>query len=402
MAVKYKVIIVDDEYLVRTGLRQTVDWQSLCAEVVAECENGAQALDAVIKHGPDLIISDVRMPVMDGLMLAEKLAERGYDGAVIFYSGYSDFEYVRKALEYGVSGYVLKPVENKMLVEKVAETMAALEEKRKKRDALASLTSGASRVRETYFSKLEEGVDDKPLKDQLEVLDITVPADGIVIYGRRLNAQDGKFSAVYVGLARALENFGATGWLWDDRFITVTGLTDREALCARAGDLLDEIYPDGVCAAIGISPVYGKGVMIYEAALKAVGYASAVIPMGGVYTEKAYFHGEGKKRNRFISDVLEYIYGHYAEKLTVKSVAEKLYVSESHLMHEMKEELGTTFNECLKQFRIQRAKTLLKQGGMRVSEVASAVGFTDVRYFGQVFKESTGLTPSEYSDEDEK
>ena len=217
MAVKYKVIIVDDEYLVRTGLRQTVDWQSLCAEVVAECENGAQALDAVIKHSPDLIISDVRMPVMDGLMLAEKLAERGYDGAVIFYSGYSDFEYVRKALEYGVSGYVLKPVENKMLVEKVAETMAALEEKRKKRDALASLTSGASRVRETYFSKLEEGVDDKPLKDQLEVLDITVPADGIVIYGRRLNAQDGKFSAVYVGLARALENFGATGWLWDDR-----------------------------------------------------------------------------------------------------------------------------------------------------------------------------------------
>ncbi len=234
------------------------------------------------------------------------------------------------------------------------------------------------------------------------MLDITVPADGIVIYGRRLNAQDGKFSAVYVGLARALENFGATGWLWDDRFITVTGLTDREALCARAGDLLDEIYPDGVCAAIGISPVYGKGVMIYEAALKAVGYASTVIPMGGVYTEKAYFHGEGKKRNRFISDVLEYIYGHYAEKLTVKSVAEKLYVSESHLMHEMKEELGTTFNECLKQFRIQRAKTLLKQGGMRVSEVASAVGFTDVRYFGQVFKESTGLTPSEYSDEDEK
>lgn len=166
--------------------------------------------------------------------------------------------------------------------------------------------------------------------------------------------------------------------------------------------MLDEIYPDGVCAAIGISPVYGKGVMIYEAALKAVGYASTVIPMGGVYTEKAYFHGEGKKRNRFISDVLEYIYEHYAEKLTVKSVAEKLYVSESHLMHEMKEELGTTFNECLKQFRIQRAKTLLKQGGMRVSEVASAVGFTDVRYFGQVFKESTGLTPSEYSDEDEK
>ena len=70
MARTYKLIIVDNEYLVRKGIEKTVDWASLGIEVVAECDNGKKALEAVKKYAPDLIISDVRMPVMDGLELA--------------------------------------------------------------------------------------------------------------------------------------------------------------------------------------------------------------------------------------------------------------------------------------------------------------------------------------------
>ena len=87
-----------------------------------------------------------------------------------------------------------------------------------------------------------------------------------------------------------------------------------------------------------------------------------------------------------------------AEKVTVKWAAEKLFVSESHLMHEFKVETGKTFNDCLKYYRIAKAKELLKQGTMRVNEIAAAVGFSDGRYFGQVFKEQVGVTPSEYAE----
>ena len=401
MAEKYKLIIVDDEYLVRMGLKETVDWQSLSISVVAECENGAEALEAVKKFRPDLIISDVRMPVMDGLALAEKLARDSYDGAIIFYSGYSDFEYVRKALEYGVSGYVLKPVENTLLTDKVKETLAALEEVRKKRDALESLTSGAEYIKQMYFSRLGEGDDDKTLRDQLAVLNISVPTEGIALYGNCLRTDEEAFSKVFSELVKTLENFKVTGYINGGKFILITGLCDGEALYTYAERLLEEQYSDTVFTCIGISSLFGKGTTLGEAVTQAKKLASPVLPLGGVYTSGGIFHTEGKKPKRVIEDALALIYEHYPEKITVKWVADKLFVSESHLMHLFKDEVGNTFNDCLKNYRIVKAKEFLKQGNMRIKEVAAAVGFSDVRYFGQVFKELTGVTPSEFMEEDE-
>lgn len=393
MSCRYKLIIVDDEYLVRTGLRQTVDWQSMDIEVVAECENGAEALDAVYRLRPDLIVSDVRMPVMDGLELAQRLYDDGWDGAIIFYSGYSDFEYVRKALESGVSGYVLKPIENEKLIEKIKETLAALEAKRKKNEALSSLASGIMHVKDMYFFRLSEGEDDKSLRDQLAVLNVVIPEKGLVVYGKSLRIGDEKLSAVYDGLSEALVNFGVTGYLWEDKFILVTGLQDREALCACAQRLLDS---NGVQAAIGVSSAFGCGNFIYQAAVQAKRRATPTLALAGVYAEDEYTAADEKRPKKIVDEVLALIYEHYAEKITVKWCADKLFVSESHIMHEFKERVGKTFNDCLKGYRIAKAKEFLKSGKMRINEVAAAVGFSDVRYFGQIFKEQTGKTPSEY------
>lgn len=398
MAAKYKILIVDDEYLVRRGLRETVDWSVLDAEIVAECENGRQAIAEVERCRPDLIISDVRMPVMDGLAMAEKLAEMNFDGAVIFYSGYSDFEYVRKAMEYGVSGYVLKPEENDLLTRKAAETIAVLEERRKKSNALQSLSSGAAYIKEIYFRKLEEGVDDRSLRDQLSVLNISLPRSGTVLYGKALRMLDAAFEELYRALLRALDNFKAVGDCSREKFIIVTGLTDADALRECAERLYGECGKNASFACVGLSGAFGADADLCTAAAQAKAAASPVFEVGGVFSFAEAGMRGGKKLKKIAEDALALIVAHYSEKITVKWAADKLFISESHLMHEFKEETGATFNECLTYYRIAKAKELLAQGKMRINEIATAVGFADGRYFGQVFKERVGITPSEYID----
>lgn len=398
MAAKYKILIVDDEYLVRRGLRETVDWSVLDAEIVAECENGRQAIAEVERCRPDLIISDVRMPVMDGLAMAEKLAEMNFDGAVIFYSGYSDFEYVRKAMEYGVSGYVLKPEENDLLTRKAAETIAVLEERRKKSNALQSLSSGAAYIKEIYFRKLEEGVDDRSLRDQLSVLNISLPRSGTLLYGKALRMLDAAFEELYRALLRALDNFKAVGDCSREKFIIVTGLTDADALRECAERLYGECGKNASFACVGLSGAFGADADLCTAAAQAKAAASPVFEVGGVFSFAEAGMRGGKKLKKIAEDALALIVAHYSEKITVKWAADKLFISESHLMHEFKEETGATFNECLTYYRIAKAKELLAQGKMRINEIAAAVGFADGRYFGQVFKERVGITPSEYID----
>ena len=290
MSKKYKLILVDDEYLVRKGLRYTVDWDLLDVEIVGEYENGKQALAAVERDKPDLIISDVRMPVMDGLELAAKLAEQNYDGAIIFYSGYSDFEYVRQALVYGVSGYVLKPVEKVQLTEQIADTIVRLEEQRKKRAAADSFVSGAAYIKEMCFDKLEEGVDDKSLGNQLAALGIVFPDEGIAVYGKPCGVDDDGFKRLYDKLTAAVKDFGVNGFLWSDKFVLVTALTDEDALCACAERLLGEIYK-GMPATpvVGVSDVYdSQTVTVVDAVVQAKKSASRVLPVGGSLSRRGH------------------------------------------------------------------------------------------------------------------
>ncbi|SFG63846.1 response regulator transcription factor [Oribacterium sp. WCC10] len=107
-----KVMIVDDERFVRRGIIQETDWELIGCEVVAEAGNGLEALEKARETRPDLVVSDIRMPEMDGLQLGEKLVELYPEIKLIYLTAYSDFEYARKALRVGASDYLLKPFED--------------------------------------------------------------------------------------------------------------------------------------------------------------------------------------------------------------------------------------------------------------------------------------------------
>jgi len=125
----YKVLIVDDEIFVRKGLINLLDWPSLQFEVCGEAENGMQALAMIREREPDLVIADIRMPLLDGLGLIRRIhEEEPHQPKFIILSGYSDFHYAQQALRYHVSDYILKPVNKQDLaatIEKIKKYIDA-------------------------------------------------------------------------------------------------------------------------------------------------------------------------------------------------------------------------------------------------------------------------------------
>lgn len=252
-------IIVDDEFLVRLGLQRTIPWEQLGIKLIGEAEDGEAGLALALDRMPDLIITDIKMPFMDGIELMKQIKERRLPAHFLVLSGYGDFEYAKSAIRYGAAEYILKPVENDKFVEAL------------------------NRVCE------------------------------------------------HIAQAKTLARIG------------------KEKLIA---DLL--------------------------AALKKVRASKT------------------KPSSRAVEQALEWIREHYAEDLTINSIAAALHISASHLMHLFKENLHTTLIDYLTAYRMERAQSLLCEGSYKIYEVSEKVGYSDSRYFGQLFKKHTGLTPREY------
>lgn len=128
-----KVLIVDDEAVVRRGIVLGVDWTSMGCVVVGEASNGEEGVAAAEQYNPNLIITDVRMPKMDGIEMLQELRRRGCRAHIILLTAYSDFEYVRSALQLGADDYLLKPFQDK-------DIAAAVERIRQKEQEKSVLT----------------------------------------------------------------------------------------------------------------------------------------------------------------------------------------------------------------------------------------------------------------------
>ncbi|NNU76690.1 response regulator [Clostridium estertheticum] len=125
----YKVLFVDDESMALELLKYILDWEKLGFSVCAACWNGKEAVDAIDKYEPDVIITDIKMPVMDGLDLIGYAREHGKENIkFIVVSGYGEFEYAKKAMKYGVRFYLQKPILQEEILEIIIEVKQQLDQ----------------------------------------------------------------------------------------------------------------------------------------------------------------------------------------------------------------------------------------------------------------------------------
>jgi len=158
----YKLVIIDDEPIIRAGLRTIVDWASFDIEICGESENGLDGLSLCRDLKPDIAIVDLKMPGMDGIEMIEEARCLGIKTDFIVLSGYSDFTYAQKATEFGVRSYLVKPIEPTQLLAKLKMLRLEWEE----RDKLQMQWQAAAALRVERV--LQQLCEDKAVTDKAE------------------------------------------------------------------------------------------------------------------------------------------------------------------------------------------------------------------------------------------
>lgn len=140
-----KVFLVEDEFVIREGIKNNIDWKAHGYEFCGEAGDGELAYPMIQKLRPDIVITDIRMPFMDGLELSRLIRKELPDTEIIILSGYQEFEYAKEAIKLGVAQYLSKPINGEELLAELDELSAKIEEKHR-----------AIQIRERYLQEMEE------------------------------------------------------------------------------------------------------------------------------------------------------------------------------------------------------------------------------------------------------
>ena len=339
-------LIADDDVFVRNCMMQMIPWQELDFSQVLEAENGAVALRIALEQKPDLIITDVKMPILNGLELAERLRDSMVDNCIVMLSEYRDFEFVQKALTCGVQDYILKPITRQRLAEiseKIRQIMAELEKKR-------------------YYTSLKanHGGIQKLVHDMLETADAQAGTDAF------------EYIALHQIHIEDLKRFGMT--------------------------VLDELFSQAKASAFQKSEVADMRQRAFEAyaELKNV---TDVIAFVKEQCERctALCAKRAPHAVNYVAQIDAYIEKNYADpNLSVASVSEWLHLSPVYCGALYKQQQGKSIITSIHQVRMRHAQALLGDGSVNVATVSKRVGYMTPDYFSRLVSATFGVAPSQY------
>lgn len=341
-----KALIVDDDVFVRKCIGTLIPWESLGFERILEASNGAAALELALNEKPDVVISDVKMPILNGLEFAKKLREATLDTYIIILSEYSDFEYAREAMNYGVQDYILKPFTKERIAE-ITDKIRQIVARDEKRRFYNALMADRSHMR----ALIRDMLDKSDSRRCMELFDS--------IAGKHINTDDVKrFCLLFI----------------DEMFEQVAVITFRKAeltsLRAQSFARHDALKTAGEIRAF-----------TEELCEKCMELSGAHIKPGESY----------------IQLILDYIDKNYSDPdLSIAKIAEQLHLSPVYVGALFKQHQGVGILPHIHEVRICAAIELIKDLSLSITDISARIGYITPDYFTRIFKKSTGLTPSEY------
>jgi len=177
---EYRVLLADDEEEIRTGISRKIGWASLGFQLVGEAGNGVEALELAEQLRPDVVLTDIKMPFMDGLELCRRLRMSLPGARLVVFSGFDDFEYARQAMSLGVSEYILKPINAPELIQVLEKLRGQLDRQRLERRDMETLRRRYEEslpvLRELFYTRLLSGqIRPEQVQDRAARYEIDLP-----------------------------------------------------------------------------------------------------------------------------------------------------------------------------------------------------------------------------------
>lgn len=394
-------MIVEDQALTVEYLEKLIPWEDLGFPIVARAGNGREALDMLGRVRPDIILADVEMPVVNGLDFSRQAVKQFPWLQILIVSSHRQFDYVKQAIGFGAADYILKhEINEKNLIPRLEQA----------RGAILSRLSGFAASLERYYG-------DRQREDVDPIGAVYFCEDDLWIFGTRGDDFRGApvsppgIDAFQLSLSVPLGNKGILLFYRSCHRKEIAGSPVKPALRDIASELMELNRQAGT----------GEGIYMIDYISESRHYLSRIfdrittieqfrdqlpdfIVLHGELLERLIRKDRGasvvsRDRGRTLAgSATAFIGDNYMRPIGTADVADGIGVSTAYLCQKFKEETGETILKALTRRRIDRAKELLAQGYVHVNEISEACGFSSPRYFSQVFRKTTGKTPTEFRD----
>lgn len=395
-----KVLIVDDEYLVRNLLKKCINWDELGMEIIGEASSGEDAIEIVSQYKPDLVFTDICMTNMDGIDFADFIIKKFSDIKVIVITGYNDFKYAQRSIKAGIKDYLLKPIDDKVVLDTVLKIKKEIEKEKEALSEYNILKKQIIKNKPFFIERLlnliiQPDSDTNEVKKLMNYLNFKFKFDNFqvsvieIIFGNQDNYLRETEKIVYeTKILNAIKEYFRP---YEDIYIFFDINYKITILNNKYESNFEKDLED-----------------IKETILNAFNYHYCIgvgnIKNGIENAEKSYKEALGslnyprsKKPNKLIDDISKYINLNLGDsELSQTKVAQIFFVNPSYLSRIFKKETGINFMDYLTKLRIEKAMILLKNTDLMAYEVGERVGIPDSSYFSRCFKRYIGVSASEY------
>lgn len=361
---KMKVLIADDEKIIREGIISNVPWDKLDLEVIGSAKNGKEAYDILKNTQIDILISDIRMPYLTGLEIVEKFAKQKNPPTTILISGYDDFAYAQKAVEQKtILAYILKPLNLETLIENIK---AAVNHRKKAlntmhfpdisdRNSENQQHNTREKAKEIFYSELlNESIAQSQCSKSMEIFD--------------------QMWNEFISNNYSLNFIKRSSW---EIVLNIIRTTVKNG--ANANAFYEKQDPLRKIAS------FDDQIMIYNYIKKIIAKACGLIT------------NSKTSISPLVNSAIAIISKNYiSTNLNLKTLAEHLEVTPNYLGKIFKEQTGAYFSESLCKYRIEKSKQLLIATQLKIYQISDSVGFANVKHFTNTFKKITGSTPKDF------